>query len=209
MLKLKHIALAFAVAMTLTVFTSTACADNIVRNPGFEEGSDYWFTPGFGVMSFDGWNYSHSGNASAGTGCVSHGCMDLYEGAYLQQLLNTQPGQTYTLTFWVAENGGATSEMAVYWGGNLIADVLNPANNTCGYSEDSYCNFVQFTFTGLLAASESTLLQINGRQDPAGIYFDDFSVSSGSTATPEPASLALIGSGLLGMIVAFRRHRNA
>ena len=195
------------ITLALLVIPSPVVADNIVVNPGFESGSDGWVMPGFGVYS----DASASGSFSAVTGCVGHGCMGQYGGAYLKQVVNTQPGQTYTLSFWVAESGGATSEMAVYWDGNLISDIVNPANNSCAlwYDEefggmDSSCVFVQYTFAGLVASSTETVLQVNGRQDPSGIFFDDFVVTDGTTsAAPEPESMVLLSSGLLGSMLAF------
>jgi hypothetical protein len=60
--------------------------------------------------------------------------------------------------------------MGVHWNGTLIADVLNPANNPSGGPG----TWVQYTYTGLEAESTSTVFQINGRQDPAGIFFRRF-----------------------------------
>jgi len=81
-----------------------------------------------------------------------------------------------------------------------------PANNTLptpGNPGD-----VQFTYTGLVATGTSTVLEIHGRQDPAGIFFDDVAVNvSGVQQIPEPASLTLLGLGLAGL--GFSRRKRA
>lgn len=207
MQKIRFMAVTLVVVSTALMFSAPAAFannGNIVYNPGFELGSDGWT----GNMYINSWQeesqLARNGSGFADTGCVGHYCMDQYEGSYVQQLLNTQAGQTYDVRFWVAEQGGSTSEMAFYWNGSLVADVLNPANNTCFWEGES-CNYVQFTYTGLLATSDSTLFQVNGRQDPGGMFFDDFSVTPSGVPTPEPGSIALLASGLLGGLGVIRR----
>jgi hypothetical protein len=75
----------------------------------------------------------------------------------------------------------------VFWDGNLVADILNPANAA---NNGVVGPWVQYSFNNLLATSGSTVLEVHGRQDPQVITFDDFNV------TPEPATLALVGLGL-------------
>ena len=183
----------FATVMLLP----TAAFGNLIVNPGFETG-DFtgWTTSNFGVSTFD----PHSGTYDAGTGCVGNGCVSTQgSGAFLSQVLATTPGQTYTLDFLVGEDGGPTSEFTVFWNGSLIADVLNPANNTLP-------GYVEFTYNGLLATTSATTLEVHGRQDPAGIYFDDFSVNA-ATATPEPGQIALVAPILAALY--FVRLRKA
>lgn len=187
------------VASTLTVSPALA---NIVSNPGFENGSAGWTFLGFEVDPF----YANSGTNSAGTGCVGHECVSTRgTGAFISQALSTVAGQNYNLSFFVGENAGPTSEFSVFFNGVQVADVLNPANYSL--SEDG-STFIQFSFSNLLATTSSTLLEIHGRQDPAGIYFDDVSVTASGgrpSNVPEPAPLALLGVGLVGFIAARRK----
>jgi hypothetical protein len=139
---------------------------NIVQDPSFELASDSWLLDGFSIDGSTG----HLSDTSAVTGCVSNDCVTtLGSGAFVSQTLATSPGQTYDLCFWVTENSGPTSEMSVFWNGTLIADVLNPNNH--GNSV-----WKEFSFAALPATGSATVLEVHGRQDPAAIFFDDFSV---------------------------------
>jgi hypothetical protein len=79
--------------------------------------------------------------------------------------------------------------MSVFWNGNQVADIVNPNNN-------GFTNYKQFTFTALLATSNSTVLEVHGRQDPGMMYFDDFFAD---VTAPEPATFwfAALGAAML------------
>lgn len=188
-----------AAALTLCA-ASSAMAQNIVQNSGFENGLTDWtvdgFTPSYGLAP-----YTHTGTGAAVSGCGGHSCVSTQgRTAYIAQTLNTVAGSSYNLSLWVGENGGPNSEMAIYWNGTLVADVLNPANNTLPGQ------WIQFNYKNLVASGNSTVLEIHGRQDPAGIYFDDISVTA---AVPEPESFAMLiaGLGLLGFSAKRRKMR--
>lgn len=180
-----------------------AMAAELVTNGSFENGSAGWYSNNYSI--FQNAPYAHTGSWTSGTGCVGAACTSSYNsGSYVGQSLATTVGTAYTLSFWVLESGGPTSSMSIFWGGNLISAVTNPANNT--YPS----GWVQYTYSGLVASSTATDLQIHGRQDPAGIYFDDISVSDGQTsAVPEPGTwlTMVLGFGALG--AAMRRRRAA
>lgn len=182
----------------LLIISGTVFADNLVQNPGFESGFVNWTENIFSLYAPPQVN---SGQSAADTGCVGENCIAPIGGAYIQQALNTAAGATYNLSFYVAENSGPAAEMAVYWNGSLLADVMNPASNAC-IGVWSICHFVQYTYTGLLATSDVTMLRINGRQDPGYMIFDDFSVTlATSLPTAEPASAVLLVAVLFAAIV--------
>ena len=139
-------------------------------------------------------------NGNFATLCVGHGCVsNEFSGSFTSQYLATTAGATYDISFDVQDQGGPTSEFTVWWENTLVADVLNPANNTTA----------SFSYTSLLASSNLTYFEINGRQDPGAIYFTNISVTLAADApdAPEPASLALLGAGLAGLGVLRRRKR--
>ncbi|WP_348697594.1 PEP-CTERM sorting domain-containing protein [Duganella fentianensis] len=196
-LVVKSISSIFA-ALTLS-FASSAMAQNIVQNPGFEEGYTGWNVSGFSIGDI-GAGYAHSGTWLALTGCITKYCVYApATGAYIAQTLNTTAGTSYSLSFLVSENGGPTSEMSIYWNGALVADVINPANNTWPG------HWVQFNYTNLVATSKSTVLEIHGRQDPSLILFDDISVTA---AVPEPSSYAMLMAGLGALSLIAKRRRS-
>lgn len=190
-----------AAALVLGSLASNSAMANLVTNGDFEAGNTGWSTPGMWI--YESSSYAHSGSWLAGTGCVGNACVsNAGTGAYLGQTLATDANSLYTLSFWVGEDSGATSEFSVFWNGVMVADVLNPANNTL----NNGMGMVQYSFTNLLATGAATAFELHGRQDPAGIYFDDVSVVSANNV-PEPSSLALIGLGLAGL--AFSKRKKA
>jgi hypothetical protein len=173
---------------------------NIVADPSFELDNGSWtFSDIMSVQNVG--TFARTGSLVAFGNCSGGDCVnDPISGAYFKQSLNTVASQTYMLTFWVAETGGATSEVTVWWGGAEVADFVNPANNTLLSH-----NWQELTVTGLVATDPSTVLQIYGRQDQGGIFFDDFSVDI-AAAVPEPSTWAMMLLGFLGVgFLAYRK----
>lgn len=191
----------------VAVCGATSSMANLVTNGGFESGDTGWsYSPSMSISTSYGF-WANTGTGAAVTWCVGHACVStLGQGAYIGQTLTTTAGSTYDLSFWVGENAGPTSEMSVFWDGVMIADILNPANNTI---QSSGNNMVQFTFSGLAASGASTYFEIHGRQDPAGISFDDVAVTGASNAVPEPESIALVGLALAGLGLSRRKAKKA
>lgn len=95
---------------------------------------------------------------------------------YLTQAIATTPGKRYDISFEVAETAGPNSAFALYWDGQLIAQVANPANNTIPYvfvtnQQPDAKNFVKFTYPGLLATTSSTRFELKGYDDAGAIFF--------------------------------------
>ncbi len=201
--------------IALTLLTASASAGNIVLNGNFLTG-DFtdWMTTtcatcmdaGFVVGNF---NFGDTGapidtTNSAATACEGAACNNSVTGDTLSQLLATDPTMTYTLTFLVdpGTSDGSPLELDVLFGGSLVAAITDLTAGT----------WQPETFSGLLPTGTSTTLEFTGRDDAGVLAIDDIAVNGGTgggSSVPEPASLLLIGGGLLGLGTMLRRRRNA
>ncbi len=113
----------------------------------------------------------------------------------LSQTLTTNPGDTYTVSFYIDAVGDNPSDFSAYWNTDALMSVDNPNTG------DVWTQFL-FTVTG----TGSDTIQFNFRDDPEYIALDDVVVLDTGTAIPEPGSLGLLISGLAVVILARRRR---
>src|ERR1017187_3938908 len=110
----------------------------------------------------------------------------------LTQGLTTVAGKGYTLSFWVSSNGGPyTNSLTVDWNGTPLETISTPAQGTW----QQYSFSVTGTGSGTLAFSCPLATD-------AGALLDNVSVT-----TPEPATVGLIGAGLVLIALRFRRRQ--
>jgi len=211
------LSLQIAALAALLTLGSSARADNIVADPGFESAGGGSIT--YATSSIDGsWTVTQ--------GAVYIDTVDpwVYDGANsanltganidaptsLEQTLTTISGLTYEVSFWA--NADIPNSFSLTENGNAVSGTPNTiAQNGFPDQSDANGNSAQFVdYTGsFLATSTSTDLTFTATGTPPigspnySVIVDDVDV----TPTPEPGSFVLLLSGLLGVGLLMARKR--
>jgi hypothetical protein len=164
-----------------------AFADELVTNGNFATGN------------FTGWDWFNNQSFTTieancgplGEHCVMTGPVG--SDGSLAQNLNTVVGQQYQISFDLASNGDP-SEFVV-WFGNQQVDFMQNLGSI---------GWTHFSFAPVIADSSVTAFEVDFRNDPSYTLFTNLSVQ-GPSAVPEPSTLALLCTGLLGAAGAIRR----
>lgn len=179
-----------------TAQSASACAavaGNLVANCGFETGSFSGWTLG-GDTSNSGVDMFSSHTGRYGAYFANNGAPQT-----VAQTLATTAGTRYTYRFWLL------SEDLTYQGPAFFRALVGgqPLFDLEGQATGS---FTAYSFSAV-ATGASTPLQFVVENAPSFYQLDDVSVAPSATITPEPASAALVGGGLLALGAAARRRR--
>jgi hypothetical protein len=94
---------AFLLLDDVSVTDLTTPSGNLIANGGFESGLGPWTALNTFGASFAGVVSNVGGNAHGGSFVWYDGSVQGYDG--LTQIINTTPGDTYQISFWLADNG--------------------------------------------------------------------------------------------------------
>jgi hypothetical protein len=136
---------------------------------------------------------------------------------WLTQMVSTQTGQQYDVSFWLYDKAGASSnDFSAYWGGTApVAGELGSQDNglqLLSLSNTGTFGWTEFTDT-VTAPTSSTALTFFGANASIFYGLDDVSVTATNpgppSGTPEPGGLALtvVSIGAFGIAHVRKRCR--
>jgi len=187
------------VAAAILLCAPMAFGQNLLANGSFETGDFTGWTTGGNFEDtevvtgpFYVYTGAEDGNFYAVLGPVG-------SDGTLSQTFSDTAGTQYVFSFWLAAVGDNPSDFSATWDGSQAISLTNP--NTGGAWQ-------QYSFTETGTGSDTITLSF--RDDPEYIALDNVSVVATNQGTvPEPSSLLLMGTGVLGMAGVIRRklHR--
>jgi parallel beta-helix repeat protein len=145
---------------------------NLVANGNFATGNSTDWTLGGNDSNASSPQLFIDTNAEGGsTYAVGMGSMGA-DGT-LSQTIATTAGQTYTLSFWLQNEGSGGNDFAAIWNGQTLLSLTNAAQ--FGYTE--------YTYT-VTATGSTTTLELSAANNPSQWDLDNISLTAKSTPPP-------------------------
>jgi hypothetical protein len=209
--------LAYGCAVALVALTATTASAQI-QNGGFESPN---IGPGYQYFSglLGSWNYfAGAGVVNTSAGATPFNAPSATEGnqiafvqgygSFVEQSLPTLLAGTYQLCFHtvvrqITGNYDGTTSYGVYLGANLLLAGATTSND----------NWVQYTLTVPTTGAATLRFQNESAAGDHTFFLDDVTlsqdISQEALAAPEPASVVLLATGMLGLVGVTRRKRAA
>jgi hypothetical protein len=181
----KTLLVVVALALALMISAPKTFAQNLVQNGSFETGD------------FTSWNVNGLEEVVTGPFAAYSGAQDgswysvwgnVGGDGSISQTISDTAGSHYNLSFWFASVGDNPSDFSVSWDNTVLLSLTNPNTGS---------TYTQFSFN--VTGTGSDTLTFTGGDDPAWMALDNISVTPVTGSTPEPSSILLLGTGILGL----------